>query len=296
MKLSANGLGIEVDDQGPASAPALLLVMGLGMQLIGWPERLVQHLVRQGFRVIRIDNRDAGLSDGFDHAGVPNLAWASLRYMMRMPVTAPYGLADMARDAWGVLDALGLQQAHVCGASMGGMIAQHMAAQQPSRLKSLTLMMTTSGARHLPRPSLAVQRALLSKAPPRSDREALLRRLENTFTLIGSPGYRTPPDVLRERAAAALDRAYRPAGVARQLVAVVADGDRSALLPRIAVPTHIIHGAADPLVPPLAAHDLKAKIPGATLDLVDGMGHDLPDALLQRFADGIGGPSKGAGP
>ncbi|MEF7615775.1 alpha/beta hydrolase [Aquincola sp. MAHUQ-54] len=287
MKLSANGIAIEVDDQGPPGGPALLLVMGLGMQLIAWPQPLVDRLVGAGFRVIRIDNRDAGLSEGFDRHGVPNLAWAGLRYMMRLPVDAGYRLADMAADAWGVLDALGVGEAHLCGASMGGMIVQHMAAAQPRRAASLALMMTTSGARHLPRPTLAVQRALLSRPPRAEDAGAVAARLEAMFRLIGSPAYPASAETLRAQVAQALQRAYRPAGVARQLVAVVADGDRSGLLPRIAAPVHIVHGEADPLIPPAAARDLHAKLPGSTLDLVPGMGHDLPAELLARFAQGI---------
>lgn len=287
MKLSANGIAIEVDDQGPPGGPALLLVMGLGMQLIAWPQPLVDRLVGAGFRVIRIDNRDAGLSEGFDRHGVPNLAWAGLRYMMRLPVDAGYRLADMAADAWGVLDALGVGEAHLCGASMGGMIVQHMAAAQPRRAASLALMMTTSGARHLPRPTLAVQRALLSRPPRAEDAGAVAARLEAMFRLIGSPAYPASAETLRAQVAQALQRAYRPAGVARQLVAVVADGDRSGLLPRIAAPAHIVHGEADPLIPPAAARDLHAKLPGSTLDLVPGMGHDLPAELLARFAQGI---------
>lgn len=287
MKLRANGIGIQVDVQGPADGTPLLLVMGLGMQLIGWPQALVDRLVASGFRVIRMDNRDAGLSDGFDHLGVPNLGWAATRHMLRLPIDTPYTLDDMAQDAWGVLDALEVAQAHVCGASMGGMIAQHMALQQPQRLRSLTLLMTSSGARHLPRPAWVVQRAMMAKPPPRRDRAALVARSEAVFRLIGSPAYPAPDEVLRARVTASIDRAYRPAGVARQMAAVLADGDRSRRLRDIRQPVHLIHGRADPLLPSAAALDLKIKLPEATLDLIDGMGHDLPDELLPRFAEGI---------
>jgi len=286
MQIVANGIGIEIDDQGPASAQPLLLIMGLGMQLIGWPGTLVQMLVSRGFRVIRLDNRDAGLSQGFDDRGVPNLALAALRHTLHLAVRSPYAMRDMADDALGVLDALGLQQAHVCGASMGGMMAQHLAAEHPQRVKSLTLMMTTTGARHLPQASWRVQRALLSR-PDNRDPAAVVKHLQKVLTLIGSPAYPADPEALRQRLQVTVQRAWRPAGTVRQLAAVAADGDRSALLPRIEAPTAVIHGQADPLVPVAAGHDLVARIKGATADIVPGMGHDLPDQLLSRFADTI---------
>ena len=286
MKIQANGILIEVDVQGPPDGEPLLLVMGLGMQLVAWPDELVADLVARGFRVIRFDNRDIGLSQGFDAAGVPSLLRASLRCTLRLPVRAPYQLRDMANDAVGVLDALGIRSAHVCGASMGGMIAQHMAAAHPTRVKSLTLVMTSSGARHLPQPGMKTRRALMSR--PRSNAVAdVVAHLESVLHTIGSPAFR--PDLQRQRTRleAAVRRAWRPSGTVRQLVAIVADGDRSAMLARIRVPTRVIHGAQDPLVPPAAAQDLVQKIAGATLDLVPGMGHDLPLALLPRLAEGI---------
>ncbi len=287
MKVQANGIAIEVDDQGAPNGEPLLLIMGLGMQLIGWPDELVQLLVDKGFRVIRLDNRDAGLSEGFDAAGVPSLAWAALRHALRLKITAPYGIADMAADSIGVLDALGIVSAHVCGASMGGMVAQHMAALHPRRVKSLTLMMTTSGARRLPQARAEVQRALLSRPRTGADRDAIVAHLQRVIALISGPAY--PPDAerLRRRLQQSVARAWRPAGTARQLVAVAADGDRSRLLGRIQAPTRVIHGDADPLVPVAAGHDLVAQIPGAVADIVPGMGHDLPLPLLPHFAAGI---------
>lgn len=286
MQIAANGIHIEVDDQGPANAEPLLLIMGLGMQLIGWPDELVQLLVSRGFRVIRLDNRDAGLSKSFDHLGVPNLGLAALRHLVHLPVRSPYGVADMAADALGVLDALGLKRVHVCGASMGGMIAQHLAAKHPARVKSLTLMMTTTGARRLPQASWSVQKVLLSR-PDGSNPEAVVAHLQKVLRLIGSPAFPAEPERLRQRLQASVARAWRPAGTARQLAAIVADGDRSALVARIQSPTCVIHGQVDPLVPVGAGHDLAARIPGATLDIVPGMGHDLPVQLLPRFADNI---------
>ena len=286
MRLVANGITIEVDDQGPANAEPLLLIMGLGMQLIGWPDELVQLLISRGFRVIRLDNRDAGLSQSFDHLGVPNLAWAAMKHAVRLPVQSPYAIADMAADTLGVLDALGLKNAHVCGASMGGMISQHLAARHPDRVKSLTLMMTTTGSRRLPQASWNVQKALLSR-PDGTDPAAVVAHLQRVLGIIGSPAYPAEPERLRQRLRASVDRAWRPAGTARQLAAVAADGDRSALMPLIQAPTTVIHGQADPLVPVGAGHDLALRISGARKDIVPGMGHDLPVQLLPRFADSI---------
>jgi pimeloyl-ACP methyl ester carboxylesterase len=295
VQISANGLSIEVDDQGPPDSPGgppILMIMGLGMQLVAWPEPLVRLLTGLGRRVIRIDNRDIGLSQGFDHLGVPSMAWATLRWLMRLPIHAPYRVADMADDALGVLDALGLPSVQVVGASMGGMIAQHLAVRHPSRVARLTLIMTTSGARGLPQPSAKVRGALLQARPPAgAGIEPVVDQLERVFTLIGSPGYRPSNDAEREafraRLRAAVTRAYRPAGSVRQLVAIAADGDRSPMLARITAPTHIVHGAADPLVPVAAAHDLHAKITGSTLEVIEGMGHDLPPALWPRLAQAM---------
>jgi pimeloyl-ACP methyl ester carboxylesterase len=286
MQVIANGVQIEVDIQGPEQGEPILLIMGLGMQLIGWPDELVQMLVQRGFRVIRHDNRDVGLSQGFDRHGVPNVMVEALRHRFRLRVRAPYQVADMAADALGVLDALGIEHAHICGASMGGMIAQHIAAKHPRRVRSLTLIMTTSGARHLKQAHPRVLRVLMSR-PRKPDAQTYMAHMRHVLSVIGSPGYPPDPQRLQQRLMASFSRAYRPAGTARQLVAVAADGDRSPLLQRIVAPTRVIHGEVDPLVPVSAAHDLVQKIPGAVVDIVPGMGHDLPLPLLPRVADGI---------
>jgi pimeloyl-ACP methyl ester carboxylesterase len=286
MQIVANGLGIEIDDQGPANGEPLLLIMGLGMQLIAWPQELVQLLITRGFRVIRMDNRDAGLSAGFDQLGQPNVALAGMRYALRLPISAPYTLRDMAQDAVGVLDALNLPRAHICGASLGGMVAQHLAVEHADRVKSLTLIMTTTGARRLPQPSMRVRLALLSR-PRRRDPEAIVDHLVGLLGVIGSPAYPPDPAALRARLRTLVQRAWRPTGTARQLLAVVADGDRSPLLARIQAPTCVIHGEADPLVPVAAGRDLAARIAGAAADFIPGMGHDLPLPLLPRLADDI---------
>lgn len=286
MHVQANGLSIAVNDQGPRTAPVVLLIMGLGMQLIAWPQPLVQGLLDRGFRVVRFDNRDIGLSQGFDHAGVPHVALAGLRYALHLPVRSPYRLSDMAQDALGVMDALGIAQAHVCGASMGGMIAQHLAARAPQRVASLTLVMTTSGARALPRPSWAVQRALLSRPHGRGT-DAAVDWIVHLLRAIGSPGYPADVGALRARALESVQRAWHPAGSSRQLLAIVADGDRTPLLARITAPTRIVHGMADPLVPLACGQHLARHIAGAETDFIPGMGHDLPDALLERLVRGI---------
>jgi pimeloyl-ACP methyl ester carboxylesterase len=287
VQIAANGIRLEVEDHGPVQGEPLVLIMGLGMQLVAWPDELVQALVQRGFRVIRFDNRDIGLSQDFDHLGVPNIAVAALKQAMGLAVRSPYSLADMADDTAGLLDALGIARAHVCGASMGGMVAQQLALRHPQRVKSLTLMMTTSGARRLPGPSLRVRSALLSQPADPRNVDSVIAHYMRLLKVIGSPGYPSPDDEMRRRLGLAVRRSNRPRGTARQLMAIAADGDRSPMLSRIAVPTGVLHGMSDPLVPVAAGHDLAACIAGATLELVDGMGHDLPGALLPRFADVI---------
>jgi pimeloyl-ACP methyl ester carboxylesterase len=287
MQISANGISLEVEDHGPTSGEPLVLIMGLGMQLVAWHEDFVAQLVAHGFRVIRFDNRDIGLSQRFDHLGVPNLAFDAVRHRFGLPVSSPYTIADMAHDTAALLDALGLPAAHVCGASMGGMIAQQLAVRHPQRVKSLTLMMTTSGARSLPQPRWKVQLAMLSRPKNPRDVESVIDHYVRIYKLIGSPGFPATDAYLHERLGLAVRRSHRPAAVARQLVAIAADGDRSALLHRVQAPTQIIHGLQDPLVPVECGRDLARRIGGARLDLIEGMGHDLPVPLWPRFVAGI---------
>lgn len=286
MQINANGIAIEVDDQGPPSAPAVLLVMGLGMQLTAWPEVLVNDLLGRGFRVIRFDNRDAGLSQGFDDLGSPSLMWAGIKHLVHLPVHSPYGIADMAKDAVGVLDALGVQRAHVAGASLGGMVAQHVAANHASRVLSVTLIMTTSGARALPQPALEVSRKLMAK-PSDTSPQGLAEHYQKLFDVIGSPAYRPDPQAFHAQMMNSVQRAWRPMGTARQVAAVIADGDRTAMLSLIKAPTHIVHGADDPLIPVASAHQLQEHIKGATVDIIPGMGHDFPLPVMPRLAAGI---------
>ena len=276
MQVTANGVAIEVEERGPAGGEPLLLVMGLGMQLLGWHEGLVDAFVKRGFRVVRFDNRDIGLSQSFDAEGVPNLVLGSLRHALGLAVKGPYSLTDMADDAVGVLDALGIAQ------------------RAPQRVKSLTLMMTSSGSRQLPGPSLKVRGALIARPPDSADVPGIVEHYVKLYGLIGSPAFPPPIDYLRQRFDQSIRRSYRRAGTARQMVAIAADGDRSSILSRITAPTHVIHGAADVLVPVPAGRDLAARIPGATLDVIEGMGHDLPRELWHRFADAVATVAKRA--
>ena len=290
MRVAANGIEIEYELHGAtAGAPCqraapMLFIMGLGMQLTAWPDDLLKALGDKGFRSITFDNRDIGLSTKFDAAGVPNMLLAGMQHALGLSIRAPYLLSDMAQDALGLLDALNITKCHIVGASMGGMIAQHLAASAPERVASLSLIMTTSGARGLPGPAMKARRALLSR-PASSDVEARIAHAVGIWRVIGSPGYPASDAELRAKVERGIRRSYYPPGTARQLVAVVASGDRTPLLSRISAPTLVLHGRDDPLVPAPCGVDLAQKIPGATLELFDGMGHDMPHALIPRLAE-----------
>lgn len=286
MKVRSNGLSIEVEDSGPGAGGApVLLVMGLGMQLTAWPDEFVRGLMDAGHRVVRFDNRDIGLSSRLDHLGAPNLMWESLKLRVGLPVRAPYALSAMADDAFGVLDALGIPQAHVVGASMGGMIAQRMAIARPQRLLTLTSIMSSSGARHLPGPHPRVLQVMLAR--PRDHGEpALLAHYMRLFEAIGGPAYPVPPAHLRKRILESVRRGgYRPACTARQLAAVVSDTTRAQELGAVRVPTLVLHGTDDPLVPVACGEDTARRIPGARLVTVPGMGHDLPPSVVGQLLD-----------
>lgn len=281
----ANGISLEYESLGDPAAPAVLLVMGLGMQLVAWPDAFCDGLVRKGFRVVRFDNRDCGLSQKLDELGTPRVPGMILRALLGLQVRAPYDLTAMAADAVGLLDALGIRQAHVVGASMGGMIGQLVAALYPERALSLTSIMSTTGARHLPQPSARIRRELLRRPQEPVTAETLLAHYERLFGVIGSPGYPQDPAEFRSRIRRAVERGYHPAGFLRQLAAILANGDRSPLLGRITCPTLVVHGKADPLVPYQGGVDTAYKIRDARLVLLDGFGHDFPPALFERFAD-----------
>lgn len=286
MKIRANGIHIEVEDSGPGSAgelrPVVLLIMGLGMQLIAWPPSLVQALVEAGYRVVRHDNRDVGLSQHLDALGKPNLIWEGIKYKLGLTPRAPYSLRDMAADSLGVLDALGIKQAHVVGVSMGGMIAQHVAMVAPQRVRSLTSIMSSSGARGLPRARRRVTRTLLAR-PANNGIQAVGDHYVKLFKVIGSPGFPTPESEMRERIHHGLQRSFHPVGTLRQMLAIVADVDRAAELEKISVPTLVLHGKADPLVPYAHGEDTARRIAGAKLVGIEGMGHDLPSGVVERL-------------
>lgn len=281
--LKSNGIKLAYETAGDPKGIPLLLIMGLGMQLIAWPDDLVEGLVEQGFYVIRFDNRDSGLSDKFDHAGTPSLPLAFLKTLLRLPLKSAYTLDDMAKDAVGVLSALGVKSAHVVGASMGGMIAQVMAAKYPERVLSLTSIMSSSGRRGLPGPTREARAVLLKRPSNPRDFDSLVAHMANTFRVIGSPAYPTPDKQLRARVGRAIKRNVCTGGVARQMVAIAASGDRSALLKTITVPTLVIHGAADKLVPLACGEDTARQVPGSRLVVIEGMGHDLPAQLIERL-------------
>ena len=286
MKVVANGIALEVEDSGAdgsqASWPVVLLVMGLGMQLIAWPPAFIRALVSAGFRVVRLDNRDIGLSEHLDYLGTPSLMWQSLKRRLGLRVEAPYSLHDMAQDAIGVLDALGIAQAHVIGASMGGMIAQRIALAAPDRVLSLTSMMSSSGSRHLPGPRADVLRALVHRPADRSE-PAMIDNAVRFFRLIGSPAYPLDDKALGEAVRASMRRSFHPAGTLRQMLAVIADLTRAEELARVTVPTLVVHGRDDPLLPYACGVDTARRISGARLVGVPGMGHDLAPGVVDHI-------------
>jgi pimeloyl-ACP methyl ester carboxylesterase len=292
VKVSAHGVGIEVEDTG-GDGPAVLLIMGLGMQLTAWPPDFVQALVDAGFRVLRFDNRDIGLSQHFDELGLPNLLWESMKHRFGLPVRPPYSIGAMAQDSLGVLDALGIARAHVVGASMGGMIAQRVALAAPDRLLSLTSIMSSSGARYLPGPKPPVLAALMSRPHGRTE-QALADHGVKIWKLIGSPAFPTGEASLRAQVIAANRRSFHPAGTMRQMAAAAADRRRADELPRIKAPTLVVHGSADPLVPVVCGNDTARRITGARLVTIPGMGHDLPPPVVARILDALLPHLKGA--
>ena len=284
MKVTANSIQMEVEDSAPgvSDLPVVLLIMGLGMQLVAWPPGLVRGLMNAGFRVIRFDNRDIGLSDKFDHLGVPNVLWQGLKYKLGLNIRAPYSLNDMALDAVGVLDALQIDKAHIVGVSMGGMVAQRVALRVHDRCLSLSSIMSSSGARGLPAATSAVTRLLLSR-PSDKSLEAAIDHSVRLFKAIGSPAFPISDEDRRTAVTYGVKRSYHPHGILRQMMATVADSKRAAELSSITVPTLVVHGRADPLVPYVCGEDTARRIPGARLVGIDGMGHDLPPGVVERL-------------
>ncbi|EPL06391.1 alpha/beta fold hydrolase [Pseudomonas sp. CF161] len=262
---------------GRASDPALLLVMGLGGQLIHWPDEVVVALCQQGFRVIRYDNRDVGLSTWRQVPDSANLTFEVLRYKLGLPVAAPYTLTDMADDALGLMNALHIEQFHVLGASMGGMIAQHLAAMAPQRVESLTLIMTSSGAEGLPAPNAALVQLLSRRGAP--NRAVALEQQADLLAALGSPEVSDDRQMLLRQAAESYDRAFNPEGVKRQIMAILAEPSRVTLLNQLRVPTLVVHGTADPLLPVMHGVHLAAHIQGSQLKLIPGLAHRFQEAF-----------------
>jgi pimeloyl-ACP methyl ester carboxylesterase len=291
-QITANGVQLEYETYGDPAHPSLLLIMGLGAQLTLWPLELVEALVARGYYVIRYDNRDIGLSEKFTAHGMPKVQRLALMRMFGLRARLAYRLTDMADDAAALLDALGIARAHVVGASMGGMIAQLLAANHPQRVLSLTSVMSTTGNPRLPRAKPAAMQAMLNRPPENASLDQLIPHGIRLARAIGSPGYPAPEQRLVERITANYHRSYHPSGSARQLAAVIDDWDRRKRLRRIAAPTLVVHGIDDPLIPVECGRDTAASIPGARLHEIKGMGHDLPLELVEELADAVAGVAR----
>jgi len=284
-KLTANGIEVEFDTFGREGDRPLLLVMGLGAQMVLWDEAFCGLLADHGHHVVRFDNRDVGLSTKFGETGVPDIMQMMQRGASGEPVDAPYTLDDMADDAAGVLDALGLESSHVMGASMGGMIVQTLAIRHPGRVRSLTSVMSTTGHSELP-PAKPDAMAALMRSPAASREEAIEASIAASH-VIGSTGFPRDEDRIRARAERSYDRCYYPEGTARQMAAIIAHGSRREALGGVAVPALVIHGDEDPLVPIEGGRDTAAAIPGAEFIVIEGMGHDLPIGAWDRIAGAV---------
>ncbi len=277
----ANGIEIAYQEVGEESGEPLLLIMGLATQMLAWDEEFCALLAARGFRVVRFDNRDIGRSTKLGSAGVPKRT----DMLLGRRRTAPYLLRDMAEDTTGLMDHLGIESAHLVGASMGGMIAQTVAIRYPERVRSLVSMMSSTGNRWLGMPTWKAFSTLLSR--PGAGREAAIERSVKTFKTIGSPGYPMDEGRFRELAAASYERSNSRAGIARQLHAITASGDRTAALERLRLPATVLHGDSDPLIRPVAGRATARAIRDSRLRIFEGMGHDLPPELWPEFADEI---------
>jgi proline iminopeptidase len=284
---TANGLTLAYEASGDPRGSPLVLVMGLGMPLVFWPDAFVDGLAANGFRVVCFDNRDCGHSEKVRSGRLPNIPLAIGRALLRLPVRAPYTLEDLAADVAGLLDALGIARAHLVGVSMGGMIGQAMAARYPERVTSLTSIMSSSGNPRVSLGRMGVVRAVLRRPDDPNDVAAVIAHLVHLFGAIGSPGFATDAALLQRTCERVARRGYYPVGTARQLLAILASGDRRRDLARIRAPTLVIHGTHDPLLPAAAGRDTARHIPGAKLMLIEGMGHDLPPALTPRLVAAI---------
>ncbi|HET7485148.1 MAG TPA: alpha/beta hydrolase [Solirubrobacterales bacterium] len=276
-----NGIEIAYQEVGDPDGDPLLLVMGLGTQMLAWDEEFCGLLAERGFRVVRFDNRDIGHSTMVEGAGVPKRA----DLFLGRRSTAPYLLSDMAADTIGLMDQLGIESAHVVGASMGGMIGQTLAIEHPDRVRSLVSIMSTTGSRWVGTPTLKAFGLMLAEAP--RDRDGYVERVVKTFKVVGSPAYPMDEPRLREMAGRMYDRSHNPRGILRQMHAITASGDRTPALRKLRLPVTVIHGTRDPLVRPSGGRATARAIPNARLRIVEGMGHDLPREIWPIFLDEI---------
>ena len=279
--IKVNDIEIAYDTFGQPSDPAMLLIMGLGEQMIAWDEEFCARLAANGYWVIRFDNRDVGASTRFDEAGVPNL----LALMRGEAVDVPYTLEDMAKDAIGLLEALAIEVAHVVGISMGGMIAQTIAINHPTRVRTLTSIMSTTGDPNLPSPKPEAAQLLYTPSP--TERRAYIDHSVVVGHILSGPGYPSSEERRRELAGRVYDRGVNPSGLGRQLAAIFASGSRKAALKSIHIPTLVIHGDADPLIPVEAGIDTAESIPGAKLMIIEGLGHGLPPEVWPQVMEAI---------
>ncbi|MEE2929111.1 MAG: alpha/beta hydrolase [Pseudomonadota bacterium] len=278
--LTANGIRIAYESFGPETGPTALLIMGLGGQLTMWSDELVEDLVAGGYRVILFDNRDIGLSHHHTGEKSPNILRQIVLRRLGFRIKTPYALADMANDTIGLMDALNLDQVHLVGISMGGMIGQHVASMVPDRILSLTAIMTTTGNPKLPRPSGKVMQAMIRRGPQPTTRDEIIDQSVATFGVIGTPGEDQNTNGMRDRITRSYDRNFNPAGVLRQMSAIVASGDFRKITRSIKAPTLVIHGNKDPLVPIEGGRDVAKLVRGARMEVMDGMGHDVPPRFL----------------
>jgi proline iminopeptidase len=289
--IDANGIRLHYEARGNPAHPPIVLIMGLGVQMILWPGPFCEMLADRGFYVVRFDNRDAGLSTQLNELGTPNIPLQYMRYMMGLGVNAPYSLDDMAMDTSALIGALGLPPVHLVGASMGGMIAQNLAASLPSRVASLTSIMSTTGRRSLPKASWRTMRAILSRPAKPKDHQAAVERMMYVINTISSRTYRPDQERLRALCEQHVARRNNPPGGARQIAAIAASDDRTKIVRQIKVPTLVLHGDQDELIPyPAGLETARAIREGggdARSVIVEGMGHDLPEPLWGRLADEI---------
>ncbi|WP_315831942.1 alpha/beta hydrolase [Bradyrhizobium prioriisuperbiae] len=281
----ADGIDIEYEDVGSADQEVVLLIMGMGAQLTMWPVEMCEELTRRGYRVVRFDNRNAGLSTKFANFGLPDHEAVAEAKRSGAPLPIPYSLSDMAADAVGLLDALSVPMAHIVGASMGGMIAQLVATDYPERTLSLTVIMSTAANPDIP--LIGPKAMAIFTPPPADDAASVIEHAAMTTMLRGSPAYPTAIDAIRAAARADYERDYNPDGVARQMAAVAVSLDRRAKLRTVKRPTIVVHGTDDPILPIEAARDIATSVPDAELRIIDGMGHDFSVGLVPIFVDAI---------